>query len=397
MSQKKLTDIPAVEELANEDVMHVVDASDTSDDPAGSSRKTPLSNLKQFINAENDADIEALQSDVSDLTSTVAGHETTIESHTTELADHEERISAIEADESSEEDTFTAIGETLADHETRIGDLETSQSTQDDAISTHGDRLDTLETEETDHESRISDLETSDASQDTEITDLQTADLFNGARPITRAVTGLNGVTPGGTSLKDFIEKTFYPAVAPTISMSGGNIRELGSSNAVTINWSVTKGTNPITSITIAGNVITPTGNNQSGSIVVNITQNIDTVLSGSVTWQNKRYWGKVATNGAPSDATILALTGAGVGAGSELSTTRAKTYTGINGAGQYLIFAFPTSFGTPSFTVNGLPNTAFTKIRANSAFTNASGYTTNYDVWLSNTPQNSPLNIVIS
>ena len=67
---------------------------------------------------------------------------------------------------------------------------------------------------------------------------------------------------------------------------------------------------------------------------------------------------------------------------------------------GMYLVFAWPSVFGTPSFVVNGLLSTAFTKVRGVSnlnSFTNELGFTSNYDVWVSNTAQNSPLTIIIS
>ena len=56
------------------------------------------------------------------------------------------------------------------------------------------------------------------------------------------------------------------------------------------------------------------------------------------------------------------------------------------------MVFAWPTSFGTPAFVVNGLPNTAFTLISSAFSFTNANGYVNTYDVWISNTAQNSPI-----
>ena len=68
-----------------------------------------------------------------------------------------------------------------------------------------------------------------------------------------------------------------------------------------------------------------------------------------------------------------------------------------MNGNGNYLIFAFPSNFGNPNFNVNGLTNNAFTKVKSNFPFTNQFGYITNYDVWISNTVQNSPLNINIT
>ena len=85
----------------------------------------------------------------------------------------------------------------------------------------------------------------------------------------------------------------------------------------------------------------------------------------------------------------------------SNLSTTKNKTYNGINGSGKHLVFAWPSNAAgslTPTFTVNGLPNTAFTRVRTASAFVNQFNFSgTNYEVWVSNTLQNSPLDIVIS
>ena len=104
------------------------------------------------------------------------------------------------------------------------------------------------------------------------------------------------------------------------------------------------------------------------------------------------------------TDTIIKNLTGANANAqlfGKELSTTKSKTYTGIDGAGKHLVFAWPSTVAspyTPTFTVNGLPNSAFTQVRTNSVFSNEYGFNgTNYEVWVSNTLQNSPLNIVIS
>jgi hypothetical protein len=91
------------------------------------------------------------------------------------------------------------------------------------------------------------------------------------------------------------------------------------------------------------------------------------------------------------TDTLILGLTGAGYGSGNEISSTRAMTKT-MTGGGNYLVFAWPTSFGTPTFyTGSIIPNSAFTKIRSNSPFTNINGYSgTNYDVWISKTQYSS-------
>ena len=239
---------------------------------------------------------------------------------------------------------------------------------------------------------------------------------------------------PIPTNMQDMWNQLLYPYVSPVVSITGGGVREFGSSNAVTLSWSVTKNSEDIQSVVVNGvpRPGAPFTTNQSGSQNAFATQNINTTFtiiandgtqtvsaSTTVTWQNKRYWGRVnlssignpnlTTNpGAISsiipllnDSVILTLNGAGVGSGSELNANSInKTYNGINGNGNYLVFAWPSSFSnsqTPNFNVNGLPNTAFTRIRNNSPFTNLFGYTTNYEVWISNTLQNSPLNIIIS
>lgn len=224
---------------------------------------------------------------------------------------------------------------------------------------------------------------------------------FNGNRPISRQVSGLFGVNPGTTTIKDFLERTFYPSVPAVaqLAIAGGNYREYGGSTEVVLQWAAIKNTAAITAITVAGDNITASGATQQGNEQTAAIQNVttsftmqvvaDTTVAASVTltWLNKRYWGSYVELTAVPDNVILALN-------SELADNRIKNYNGINAGGNYLVFAWPSAFGQPTFTVNGLPNTAFTKVRANSPFTNANGYTTDYDVWMSNTQQNSPITL---
>lgn len=46
---KKLTDMPALASLADGDLIHVVDVSDTSQDSAGSSKKVTIENLAAMV------------------------------------------------------------------------------------------------------------------------------------------------------------------------------------------------------------------------------------------------------------------------------------------------------------------------------------------------------------
>lgn len=254
------------------------------------------------------------------------------------------------------------------------------------------------------------------------------------------------GGIPSGSSfstpktMQEMWDLLLYPYVAPGAYLAPIPNREYGSSLTVNLSWSVVKNSNNITSIIVDGFPQTPTGNSQSGIQVTTGTHSVSpgvsetnifnmsvsdgisiTNASTTLTWMNRRYWGSVdlSSIGNPdltinpglsslvaafvTDAVILSLNGANANSqafGSELSTTKNKTYIGINGSGKHLVFAWPSSVSnpyTPIFTVNGITSTAFTRIRTNSPFVNQYGFTTNYEVWISNTLQNSSLNIVIS
>jgi hypothetical protein len=259
--------------------------------------------------------------------------------------------------------------------------------------------------------------------------------FFQNTDPVPITIGGISAGTtfPTPTTMQDMWNQLLYPYIPPGVSITGGDVREFGSLNAITLNWSVIKNSEDIQSIIVNGvpEPGAPFTTNQSGFQNTFATQNINTTFilsandgtqtvnsSTTVTWQNRRYWGSVdlTSLGNPNlttssasvssiitlitDSVILGLDGAGVGSGNELSTVINKTYNGINGDGDYLIFAWPSSFSNsqnPQFNVNGLPNTAFTRIRNNSPFVNQWGYITDYEVWISNTLQNSPLNIIIS
>lgn len=109
---------------------------------------------------------------------------------------------------------------------------------------------------------------------------------------------------------------------------------------------------------------------------------------SGSTTlrFMQKRYWGPQA-DPAISDPEIIGLS-------SEFATNFNQART-ITANAQYIYFAFPSSFGTPQFNVNGLLNTAWT--RTTRSFVNASGYPSSYDIWRSDNLLTGTYNITLS
>lgn len=235
------------------------------------------------------------------------------------------------------------------------------------------------------------------------------SDAFNGNRAISRQIPSLEGVNPSATTIVSFLNNVFYPAIAPDALLNIDNpVREIGQSTAYTLTWDVLMRTNGITGITVDGTVITPTGGNQGGMVTGNFPTadgtylksmsvtdgNLSTGAEATVSYLPRMFWGTTSKDGlsdAPIlDSDILALSG------SELRSTRNKSFSGLGGGGTYIIFAFPAYFGTPQFVVNGLVNTAFTKVRANSNFVNAQGATIPMDVWVSDNLYNSPLDSVV-
>lgn len=240
---------------------------------------------------------------------------------------------------------------------------------------------------------------------------------YSNPNPSSIAVGGIPvGSTFNNLSIQQMFDNMFYPYVGPVSSISP-NITtiEYGySTQLINLNWSISAKKNVVisASITIPGSstvtLSTPIVANTTSSLSVSgvspvlntnttFTLNVNDYNSSNstggthsstcqVTWSNKRYWGSFSVLGSLTSSQILGLSY------SELSPTRVQTRNGINGGGKYLVFAWPTSFGTPVFVINGLTSNAWTKVNSAFTFTNSYGYTASYDVWMSNTVQNSPI-----
>ena len=237
-------------------------------------------------------------------------------------------------------------------------------------------------------------------------------DEFNGNRPVLREGLSYTGEVIGGTTVGEFLNNFFFPALAPLapLTIVGESILEYGLSGVGldrSLNWDVDRRTNPIVSISVAGVDIVPTGEDQFGNQAVILAENVTNTFSllviddsglqvsknASFYFRHGYYWGAMLDVSNITDADIMALDGADsdYGTGKVLDTNRQKTFNGINGAGGYLVFVFPQSWGIPSFKVNGLSNSAFTRVR-NDDFINQHGYSEPYQVWTSNAQQNAPI-----
>lgn len=96
---------------------------------------------------------------------------------------------------------------------------------------------------------------------------------------------------------------------------------------------------------------------------------------STAISFLNGVYYGVLESGAEADSAAILTLT-------RKLQGSKGITFTVNAGATQKIVYAIPTRYGTPNFNVGGFDG-GFAKVKTFD-FTNASGYTESYDVWLS-------------
>ena len=214
------------------------------------------------------------------------------------------------------------------------------------------------------------------------------------------STTTVGGIEPGyfsGASMQDMWYDLLNPLVNPSCSIScTDSTREYGDpSTTTTLNWSVIKGTNIITSINVNGSPITPTGGNQSGSngatVTINVTNTYgincstgseSTNSSTSVRYRLRRFWGPNSSI-LLNNSDVLQFESDGT---SELSTSRNKTYT-QSCNNEYIYYCYPESWGDATFTVNGFTVTFDLQILP---VTNSFGYgPVNYRIYKSLNLQN--------
>lgn len=107
-----------------------------------------------------------------------------------------------------------------------------------------------------------------------------------------------------------------------------------------------------------------------------------------TISWRPLVYHG-VAAAGANTEAGIKAL------ASSALQASRATSYTDNAGVAQYLYWAAPASYGTPTFTVGGFAG-GFSLVSNTIALT-LNGVTQNYQLWQSDVAALGSTAVVVS
>ena len=177
---------------------------------------------------------------------------------------------------------------------------------------------------------------------------------------------------------------SYVPIDITAIENNVGTVEMGCTLDTVTISWVVNK--EPV-SQTVNGEAVdvsarskeitgTFTENTKFTVAVVDEKEATDSA-STSITFLNGVYYGVLDTDTDISDPStvILSLT-------RKLQSSKAISFTVTAGDSESIVYALPTRYGTPSFTVGGFEGGFSNVVTVD--FTNASGYTESYDIWVS-------------
>lgn len=178
---------------------------------------------------------------------------------------------------------------------------------------------------------------------------------------------------------------SLYKAMAVSSLTVSPSQAERGSTVAdVTLKWSLSKVPTELTlndePVTVADTQKVVSGANLTSDTTYTLkatdARGASAQRSATVYFRDKRHWftGSYGAD-AVTDEVLNAATG-------ELATSRAKTFAVEAGEGQHIFYAFPHSWGTPSFFVGGFEG-GFSLLKTFD-HVNASGASVSYDVYKS-------------
>lgn len=186
-------------------------------------------------------------------------------------------------------------------------------------------------------------------------------------------------------AVQEIIDEMNYKAIDITgLSNSAAGTHELGTEiTGYTLNWSLNKepASQTLDGVSIAADVrsVTESGLSITGSKTITLKatdeRGATDTASSSISFLNGVYYGVLEDGAAIDSAAVLALT-------RKLQSSKAVTFTANAGATQRIAFALPARYGEPVFNVGGFEG-GFS-LASTFQFTNASGYTETYDVYLS-------------
>lgn len=195
--------------------------------------------------------------------------------------------------------------------------------------------------------------------------------------------------------LDDITELKYVPIDITSISNNVGT-KELGSSvDSVTVSWAVNKEPKSQTvqdesvDVAVRSKKITgPFTTGKSFTVTATDEKGKTDSESTSISFVNGVYYGVLEDGAEVDSAAILTLT-------RKLQGSKGLTFTANAGAIQRIVYALATRYGTPIFKVGGFDG-GFSLVKTFN-FTNASGYTESYDVWMSDNVGLGSTNVTVS
>lgn len=133
----------------------------------------------------------------------------------------------------------------------------------------------------------------------------------------------------------------------------------------------------------------TKSSNNATVTFTLTAGKGVESdIAQATYAWRPRVYWG-VGVNGLSTEAHIEAL------ANSALASARSRSFTLSPGSGEHIYYAFPSSYGTPTFTVGGFEG-GFELVGTVSV-TNANSVTQNYLLYKSTNANLGSTNVVVT
>ena len=184
-------------------------------------------------------------------------------------------------------------------------------------------------------------------------------------------------------------------------------VRQFGAAAGVTLSYSVTEGTHPITSVVVNGQAQTYSDGSPrlDGTVSTATAPNADATFallatdaagataqaSASVRYQHRRYWGGMVQD--PFSLSDVQLSAVLRTLSEEFSSGRNQDFS-LALSDQFVVVARPAAQGAGAFVVNGLANNAFQS--RTFLFTNSDGFTESFVVERSASPDTGSFNISI-
>lgn len=200
------------------------------------------------------------------------------------------------------------------------------------------------------------------------------------------------------TEMAQAIADLQYVAIDITSITNNVKTVEMGSTvESVTVSWALNKTparqalNNKAVGVDDRSDVVSgPFTEDTSFTLNVMDERNASDSASTAISFLNGVYYGVLADGATIDSGAILNLT-------RKLQGAKGITFTADAGAGYRIAYAIPSRYGTPSFKDAETGFQAGFYLAATIAFTNASGYTENYDVWLSTNTSLGSMTVVAS